>query len=399
LIYSSGTTGLPKAVNVTHERILEWSFWFAGMMDLRPDDRLYNCLPMYHSVGGIIAIGAPLVRGASVVIRQRLSVTDFWHDVAATDCSIIQYVGEMCRYLSRTPPSPKETQHRVRLACGNGLHADVWQSFQQRFHVPKILEFYAATEGVISLYNCEGKPGAIGRIPSFLAHRFAIRLIRNDSETGEPLRDSAGFCIACSANEVGEAIRQIAADDIVASRFDGYTDVEASTRKVLSNVFSKGDRWYRAGDLMRRDTAGYFYFVDRIGDTFRWRGENVATTEVASVLRRCPGIADAVVYGVAVPGQEGRAGMATVVTDGYFDIEVLWAHLARNLPKYARPLFLRLCDTLDATGTFKLTQRKLADEGYKNIADPVWFNDHAGGCFIICDDALVQAIDGGARRL
>ncbi len=369
LIYTSGTTGLPKAANVSHGRIAEWSLWFAGMMDVRPDDRLYNCLPMYHSIGGIVAVGSMLVRGGSVLIRDRFSASRFWDDVADGDCTIFQYIGELCRYLTLGPPHRKERAHRLRLACGNGLNGDVWERFQARFGIPSILEFYAATEGIVSLYNTEGKPGAIGRIPSFLAHRFPVALVRSDPETGEPLRDAAGLCIACRPDEPGEAIGQLPGAEAMAARhFDGYTDTAASARKVLRDVFAKGDLWFRTGDLLRKDVAGYFYFVDRIGDTFRWRGENVSTTQVAAVLRGCPGVTDAVVFGVAVPGQEGRAGMAAITTDDNFGVDALAAHLNAHLPGYAQPLFVRLCESLDFTGTFKLTKGRLVQEGFAEFS-------------------------------
>ncbi len=400
LIYTSGTTGLPKAANVTHGRVLEWSLWFAGMMDVQSTDRLYNCLPMYHSTGGIVAIGAMLVRGGSVVIRQRFSANRFWDDVADSECTIFQYIGELCRYLTLTPPHARERQHRLRLACGNGLQGDVWNDFQPRFAIPRILEFYAATEGIVSLYNCEGKPGAIGRIPPFLAHRFPVALIKCDPETSTPLRDAAGLCIACGVDEAGEAIGQLPqASDVSARRFDGYTDRAASERKMLRNVFVEGDRWFRTGDLMRKDAAGFFYFVDRIGDTFRWRGENVSTTQVAEVLRTCPGVTDAIVYGVTVPGNEGRAGMAAITTDHRFDFTELSAHLAAHLPAYAHPLFVRRGASLDVTGTFKLTKGKFAQQGYADSTDPVWFNDRGGNRFVACDASLVQEIGDGRRRL
>ena len=405
LIYTSGTTGLPKAANVTHRRVVEWSFWFAGMMDVQPSDRLYNCLPMYHSTGGIVAIGAMLVKGGSVLIRPRFSASRFWDDVADNDCTIFQYIGELCRYLAVAPPHPKERQHRLRLACGNGLQGDVWSDIQQRFGLPRILEFYAATEGIVSLYNVEGKPGAIGRIPPFLANRFAVALIKCDTETVTPLRGVDGHCIACGIDEPGEAIGRISGVvESLARNFDGYTDPAASERKILRDVFVKGDLWFRTGDLLRKDAAGFFYFVDRIGDTFRWRGENVATTQVAEVLRACPGVTDAVVYGVTVPGNEGRAGMAAITTTDQFDLDCLSMHLAAHLPAYAQPLFLRCTGSLDVTGTFKLTKAKLVQDGYADTADAVWFNDRGTGDrgtgrFIPCDLTLLQALRNGSRRL
>jgi fatty-acyl-CoA synthase len=400
LIYTSGTTGLPKAANVTHGRVLEWSLWFAGMMDAQPADRLYNCLPMYHSTGGIVAIGAMLVKGGSVLIRPRFSASRFWDDVTDAGCTIFQYIGELGRYLALSPPHAKERQHHLRLACGNGLQGDIWSEFQSRFGIARILEFYAATEGIVSLYNCEGKPGSIGRIPSFLTQRFPVAVIRCDIETLTPLRDAAGLCIACGVDEPGEAIGQLPSTaDSPTRRFDGYTDQAASERKMLRDVFAKGDRWFRTGDLLRKDAAGFFYFVDRVGDTFRWRGENVSTTQVAEVLRACPGVIDAIVYGVAVPGNEGRAGMAAITTGKHFDMADLSAHLAAHLPAYAHPLFIRRSERLEVTGTFKLTKGNFVREGYANATDPVWFNDRGAGRFITCDEALVQAINDGRRRL
>src|SRR5262249_35820048 len=211
-IYTSGTTGLPKAANVTHFRIMQWSHWFAGMMDTRPSDRIYNCLPMYHSIGGVVATGAVLVNGGSVVVRRRFSASRFWDEVVEWNCTLFQYIGELCRYLVNLPPQPQETNHLIRLCCGNGLRPDIWEIFQRRFGIPRILEFYAAREGNFSLFNCEGKPGAIGRVPSFLAHRFPVALIKFNIDAGEPDRDEEGFCVRCTPNEVGEAIGPILDD-------------------------------------------------------------------------------------------------------------------------------------------------------------------------------------------
>src|SRR6267154_3528834 len=325
-IYTSGTTALPKAAKVSHARVMMWSHWFAGMMDTRPSDRMYDCLPMYHSVGGVVATGAMLVNGGSVLIRDKFSARQFWDDVARQDCTLVQYIGELCRYLANAPPHPLETKHRLRLACGNGLRPDVWESFRSRFAIPQILEFYAATEGNLSLYNAEGKPGAIGRVPPFLAHRFPAAIVKSDTGKGEPLRDERGLCIPCAPHEVGEAIGRIEGRN-PGSRFDGYTDARDSEKKILRDVFKPGDAWFRTGDLMRRDQQGYFYFVDRIGDTFRWKGENVSTSEVAETVNRFPGIRDANVYGVEVPGRDGRAGMAAIVADHNLDLAGLRAHL------------------------------------------------------------------------
>jgi len=399
-IYTSGTTGLPKAANVSHYRLMQWSHWFAGLMDVTPSDRMYNCLPMYHSVGGVVATGATLVGGGAVVLRERFSASGFWQDVAAERCTLFQYIGELCRYLLGSPPQPHEAQHRLRLACGNGLRADVWVPFQQRFRIPQILEYYAATEGNFSLYNCEGRPGAIGRIPPFLAHRLPVALVRFDVATGLPARDANGRCQRCGVDETGEAIGQILGSK-GATRFEGYTDAAASGQKVLRDVFSPEDAWYRTGDLMRQDAQGFFYFVDRVGETFRWKGENVATTEVAAVIGACHGVTDVAVYGVAVPRADGRAGMAALVVSADFRLEQLRAVLAAQLPAYARPVFLRILPALELTGTFKLRKQQLAEEGYDptQVRDPLYLDDPARAAYVPLDAALYATLASGKLRL
>jgi fatty-acyl-CoA synthase len=401
-IYTSGTTGLPKAANVSHHRLMQWSFWFAGVMNTSPDDRMYDCLPLYHSVGGVVATGAVLVRGGSVVIRDKFSASEFWEDVVNWDCTLFQYIGELCRYLVNAPEEPREKQHRLRLCCGNGLRADVWQKFQDRFAIPKILEFYAATESNVSLYNVEGKVGAVGRVPSFLAHRFPLALVKSDAATQEPIRDEIGLCVRCATDEVGEAIGRIhdgAAH--AAAEFEGYTDAVASQKKILRDVFESGDAWYRTGDLMRADASGYFYFVDRIGDTFRWKGENVATSDVAAAITAFPSIAEATVYGVPVPGTEGAAGMAALVVDGTLDLPELRKHLARALPAYARPLFLRIQDRIAVTATFKHQKTELVREGFDPAAsgDAIYFDDPSQQTYVRLDSALFDRIKAGRVRL
>jgi fatty-acyl-CoA synthase len=399
-IYTSGTTGLPKAANVTHARVMMWSHWFAGMMDTRPDDRMYDCLPLYHSVGGVVATGAVLVNGGSVVIREKFSARQFWDDVARWDCTLVQYIGELCRYLANAPPHPLETKHRIRLACGNGLRGDVWESFKRRFAIPHILEFYAATEGNLSLYNVEDRPGAIGRVPSFLAHRFPAEIVKFDVARGEPLRDANGLCIRCAPDETGEALGKIERAN-PGSRFDGYTDARDSEKKILRDVRKPGDAWFRTGDLMRKDAKGYFYFVDRIGDTFRWKGENVATSEVSEAITRCPGVIEATVYGVAIPATDGRAGMAALVVTDDFDLAALRRHLAESLPDYGRPLFLRIRAELETTATFKHKKDDLARAGYDpaGTEDAIWFNDAQRGAFVRMDRALYERIQGGQVRV
>lgn len=397
-IYTSGTTGLPKAAPVSHGRLMQWSHWFAGLMEARPSDRMYNCLPMYHSVGGVQAPGAMLVAGGSVVLAEKFSARRFWNDVVRWDCTVFQYIGELCRYLLHTHPSFGDAEHHIRMACGNGLRPDVWNDFKSRFRIPRILEFYAATEGNVSFFNVEGEPGAIGRVPPYLTHRFPAALVKFDLDKGEPLRNEQGFCIACAPNEVGEAIGQLLKDPAnIGSRFEGYTNQEASEKKILRGAFKPGDAWFRTGDLMRKDERGFYYFVDRIGDTFRWKGENVATSEVSMVICQYPGVKEANVYGVTVPGADGRAGMATLVADAELNLKMLWAFVASRLPAYACPLFLRVRAEMDVTATFKYTKTDLVREGYNPAAtaDPIYFSDPESETFVRLDDALFERIQTG----
>ena len=382
LIYTSGTTGLPKAASISHRRIINWGGWFAGLTGASSDDRLYDCLPVYHSVGGVVAPCSMLFAGASVALAEKFSATNFWQEVARFDCTLFQYIGELCRYLLKAPASELERQHRLRLACGNGLRGDIWEEFQRRFAIPHILEFYAATEGNFSLYNVEGKVGAIGRIPALLAHRFPAAIVKVDPDTGAPLRGEDGLCVACARNEPGEAIGRIGTADEGGGRFEGYTDRAETEKKILRDVYARGDAWFRTGDLMRLDEQGFFHFVDRVGDTFRWKGENVAASEVNDAIRECPGVLDASTYGVAVTGHDGRAGMSAIVIGDDFDFTALADHLAARLPVYAHPLFLRISASLDATETFKQKKHQLAREGFDPaVADPVYFRDPVSGAY------------------
>jgi fatty-acyl-CoA synthase len=399
-IYTSGTTGLPKAANVSHYRLLQWSHWFAGLMDVTPSDRMYDCLPLYHSVGGVVATGATLVGGGTVVLRRRFSASSFWADVTAERCTLFQYIGELCRYLVNAPPQPQEAQHALRLACGNGLRADVWRAFQERFRIPQILEYYAATEGNFSLYNCEGRAGAVGRIPPFLAHRVPVALVKFDVASAAPARDEAGRCVRCAPGESGEALGQILSGQ-AGTRFEGYTDAAATGGKILTDVFASGDAWYRTGDLMRQDAQGFFYFVDRVGDTFRWKGENVSTGEVAAVLGACPGVEEAAVYGVPVAHADGRAGMAALVVSAPFDLATLHRLLAERLPAYARPLFVRIVPALEVTGTFKLRKQELAAEGYDpvRVSGALYWDDAESGAYVTLDAPLYARLMAGQLRL
>ncbi len=273
-IYTSGTTGLPKAANVSHFRLMRWSHWFAGMMDTRATDRMYNCLPMYHSVGGVVATGAVLVAGGSVVISEKFSARRFWSEIAHWDCTLFQYIGELCRYLVTADPDPEvKRPHSLRMCCGNGLRPDIWSEFKRRFAIPQILEFYASTEGHISLFNIDGRSGSIGHIPPYLAHRQPTALLKFNVERQELMRNEKGDYIAAGPNEPGEVVGRILDGPANASaQFEGYTDAKASEQKILRDVFQAGDSWFRTGDLMRKDEKRYFEFDYRITDSFRWKG-------------------------------------------------------------------------------------------------------------------------------
>jgi len=401
LIYTSGTTGLPKAAYVSHRRLLQWSFWFAGLMNTGPDDRMYDCLPLYHSIGGVVATGSLLVRGGSVLIRDKFSAQHFWDDIVEHDCTLFQYIGELCRYLLAAPDNPRQRAHRLRLCCGNGLRAEVWEKFQKKFAIPRILEFYAATEGNFSLYNVEGKVGAIGRVPSYLAHRFPLALVKFDPASGKPARDDNDRCIRCATDEVGEAIGLILNSFHAGAEFEGYTDARESEQKILRNVFADGDAWYRTGDLMRIDDSGFYYFIDRIGDTFRWKGENVSTSEVAAAIESFDGIKEVDVYGVSVPGTEGAVGMAAIVADDALDLHEFRRHVARILPPYARPLFVRVTDRIAATSTFKHKKNDLKREGFDPSAtsDTIYLDDPQQKAFVRLDRVLFARIQSGGVRL
>jgi fatty-acyl-CoA synthase len=397
-IFTSGTTGLPKAAEINHRRLVVWSHWFAGLAGLRASDRVYNCLPMHHSVGGVVATGAPLVNGGSVVVAERFSAHGFWNDVARWNCTAFQYIGELCRYLVAAPIQPNEKSHTLRIALGNGLPEDVWRAFIDRFGPIRVLEFYASTEGNVWLYNVEGKVGSIGRVPPYLALRDPIALARFDYDTQLPARGPDGFCTRCADGEIGETLGRISDDP--AARFEGYSEAAETEKKILRDVFRAGDAWMRTGDLMRRDPDGFYTFIERIGDTFRWKGENVATSEVAAVLRACPGVSQAIVYGVAVPGADGRAGMALLKTDERFDLDAL-ARRLEKLPRYARPLFLRLVNEVETTETLKPKHRAYVDQGFDpvRVEGPLYVFDRERETYVILDAHRYEAIRSGAMRL
>lgn len=397
-IYTSGTTGLPKAARIPHSRARTYMRAFAGATRSTETDRIYNALPLYHSTGGLVGVGAALLNGARLIVRRKFSAGGFWPDVKASKATMFVYIGELCRYLVNAPESPDEKGHGLKLAFGNGLRADVWPEFQSRFAIPDILEFYGSTEGNVSLFNFDGRAGAIGRVPGFLKNRINIRLVRFDVDADAPVRGVNGLCQPASVGEVGEAIGMIGDD--VRHDFSGYADKAASEKKILTDVFKPGDRWFRTGDLMRQDSDGYFYFIDRIGDTFRWKGENVSTSEVEQRLAEAPGVQEVIAYGVPVPGQDGKAGMATLICEGRFGAAAFAAYVDENLPHYARPVFIRLARSVETTGTFKYRKVDLVEQGFDpaKVSDVLYVRGGKAG-YQKLTPAIHAAILSGAHRL
>jgi fatty-acyl-CoA synthase len=400
-IYTSGTTGLPKAARLSHMRWLGVGDGMSAIAGYGPDDVIACVLPLYHGAGGMVVVSSALAQGAAMFLARRFSASRFWEDAARHGVTGFQYVGEICRYLVNQPPGPYDRAHRVRVMMGAGLGRDVWEEFQRRFGVSQILEGWSSTEANTSLINVDGRVGSCGRIP--FPERHNGRLIRYDADADTHPRDPGGRCIPCAPGEVGEFIGAIPdLPDSGAGRFEGYTDADATARKILRDVFTTGDRWYRSGDLLRCDEEGYYFFVDRIGDTYRWKSENVSTQEVAEALGGFPGLDVANVYGVEVPGAEGRAGMAALVLRDRdaFDGAAFFARVAERLPGYAAPLFVRLVAEPDQTTTFKLRKVDLQREGYDpaRVADPLFVRDDAARAYVALDAATLARLGiPGAR--
>ena len=398
-MFTSGTTGLPKAALMTHVRALYYLNIFGIAAKCTEQDRMMMVLPLYHATGGLCGVGCALTYGGALVIRPKFSASAFWPDTVRFGATLFMYVGELCRFLVNSPAVPEEHAHQLRCAIGNGMRRDVWEQFQARFKLPQIVEFYGSTEGNVGLVNATNHPGAIGRVPAYLRSRFNIDLVKFDLETEMPLRDAKGHCVPCAPDEVGEAIGRIDPED-ARFRFDGYGSEEDTEKKILRNVFKPGDAWFRTGDLMTRDRLGYYYFVDRVGDTYRWKSENVSTGEVAEALN-FDGIEQANVYGVEVQGHAGRAGMAALVAGPHVvDLEALHEHIHNALPAFARPLFLRLQQQTDTTGTFKLRKVELVKEGFDpdQIEDPLYVDHPVIGKYVrLTRELYEQIVDGRLR--
>lgn len=377
-IFTSGTTGLPKAAVISHGRWLLTGEVMQTTLQTGPQDVLYCFLPLYHGAASLSAAATALTAGASLVLRRKFSRREFWPDVRRHGITSFQYVGEICRFLLSGPPQPDDRQHSLRTMVGAGLAPEVWEQWVQRFGPMDIFEGWGSTEANANTLNVDNRVGSCGRVPFW--EKTNLRLVRYDIEGGTHLRDEHGHLQLCAVDEPGEAIGRIVDyPDIIAGRFEGYTSTEATEKKILRNVFEPGDAWWSSGDLLRCDADGYCWFVDRIGDTFRWKSENVSTTEVADVLGDFPGLEAITIYGVQVPGHEGRAGMAAVVMQAGREFDPVAFHVfsAARLPRYAAPLFVRVSPTMDMTGNYKLRKVDLQREGFdaRLVRDPLFVRD------------------------
>uniref|UniRef100_A0A7N6F9M0 Very long-chain fatty acid transport protein n=1 Tax=Anabas testudineus TaxID=64144 RepID=A0A7N6F9M0_ANATE len=400
-IYTSGTTGMPKAAIVVHSRYYRMAALVYYGFGMTSDDVLYDCLPLYHSAGNIVGVGQCIIHGMTVVIRKKFSASRFWDDCAKYNCTIVQYIGEICRYLLNQPVRNTERQHKVRMALGNGLRQSIWEEFMNRFNIPQIAEFYGATECNCSLGNFDNKVGACGFNSQILPYVYPIRLVRVNEETMELIRGPDGVCIPCKPGEPGQLVGRIIQNDPL-RRFDGYVNQSATSKKIAQSVFKKGDSAYLSGDVLIMDECGHMYFKDRTGDTFRWKGENVSTTEVEGTLSRLLDMKDVVVYGVEVPGAEGKAGMAAIADPSQStDLEKFVKDMEKALPPYARPVFLRFLPEVNKTGTFKFQKTDLRRDGFdpSAVSDRLYFMDSSRGRYMRLDDELYRSILSGKHKL
>ncbi|XP_033119130.1 long-chain fatty acid transport protein 4-like [Anneissia japonica] len=400
-IYTSGTTGLPKAAVITHSRFIYMATGMNLGFNFRRDDIIYCAMPLYHSAGGIVGVGQVLLYGCSMAIRKKFSASRFWDDCIKYNATVIQYIGEICRYLLNQPDRPSDTGHKVRMAIGNGLQRKLWTDFVYRFKIPKIAEFYGATEGNTNIINTTSYPGAVGFNSIILPRVYPVTLIRVDEVTKEIIRNKEGLCERCKPGQVGHLIGKIRKGDPT-REFHGYVNKEASGKKIACDVFQKGDSVFLSGDMLYMDELGYMFFCDRSGDTFRWKGENVSTTEVEGTVTGLLGLRDSACYGVDIPGTEGRAGMVAVVgSAGDIDLVSLNQGLQKALPAYAKPIFIRFTDKLDMTSTHKVKKTALREEAYhlpKVNGDAVYYLDGKTKNYEHLTDDIYQDILQGKIR-
>jgi acyl-CoA synthetase (AMP-forming)/AMP-acid ligase II len=421
-IYTSGTTGLPKACKISQTRFQAASLFFPNFCLLRQNvDRIYTALPLYHSAAGAIAVGGALRGNVPLVLRSKFSVRAFAKDCVDYRVTVLQYIGELCRYLANAPENPLDHQVKLRFALGNGMRPEYWKVFQNRYNVHFIAEFYSATEGNIGLFNILSKPGALGFIPSLIGDVLSpFRLVRFDPEDPSmPLRDQNGRCQIVGYNEPGLLIGQITKGDVT-RRYDGYSDSQATRQKVLTDVFRPGDQYFNTGDLLTRDYFGFYFWSDRVGDTFRWKGENVSTTEVSEIITQycARSVQDNTVYGVAVPQRDGRAGMAiilmqtslyeqTVNSEPNYDcaLQEILAACKKHLPIYARPVFIRIrCrenKPLPVTSTLKYMKGDLVKESYEmsqqkeNDKDAVFLLNYSDNSWKLVTRKVIEELKEG----
>ena len=359
-IFTSGTTGLPKASITTHMKVLRAGTQFGvNVMTLGPDDVYYCALPLYHSNALVVGFGSCLAGGATLALRRKFSASQFWEDCIKFKATAAIYIGELLRYLLAQPERETDRAHNVTRVLGNGLRPDIWMAFKNRFGIARIHEFYGASEGNSGFVNIFNFDKTVGWSPGYGKDWDVISY---DVDEDAPIRGDDEHMERVAIDTTGLLIFQITEKN----PFDGYTDAQASEKKILRDVFEKGDAWFNTGDLVVLQKHGHIQFGDRIGDTFRWQGENVATTEVESVIMKWSEIEDAVVYGVTVPGRDGRCGMLylTQKQDGKIDLDGLAAHMRENLPSYAVPRFIRIGQKVDVTGTFKFQKSKLKNAAY-----------------------------------
>jgi citronellyl-CoA synthetase len=393
LIYTSGTTGLPKASIMSHGKWIKayGGFGHSGLT-LNNQDVLYLTLPCYHNNAVTVCWSAAIAGGAALALRRKFSASAFWPDVQRYQATCFGYIGELCRYLLNQPECAAEKHNSLRCMIGNGLRPSIWAEFKARFGVEQITEFYASSEGNIGFTNVFNFDNTVGFSPATYA------IVRYDLENDCAIRTAKGFLQKADKGEPGLLISEISAK----WPFDGYTDPAKSEAAILRNVFKKGDAWFNTGDLMRDIGCKHAQFVDRLGDTFRWKGENVSTTEVENVLGAFPGVEDAVVYGVEIPGTNGRCGMAALrLSEGrQLDSAALAAHLDNELPVYAAPLFIRLLGEVETTGTFKYKKADLKQAAYNPAAvqEPLWVRLPGEQCFTELDPSLFAAIGQEAYR-
>ena len=397
-IFTSGTTGLPKAAIISHSRWLMTGEVMKVTMDVQPEDCFYTFLPLYHGAASLSAGATAIRSGAAMALRRRFSRREFWLDVRRYRVTACQYVGEICRYLLAEPPSESDRQHGLRKMVGAGLGTETWLRWVERFGPMDIYEGWGATEANTNTLNVDNRVGSCGRVPFW--EKTNLRLVRYDVDAGAHVRDEQGRLQLCRPGDVGEAIGMIHNwPDVVAGRFEGYTSPEATERKILRDVFQPGDAWWSSGDLLRIDEDGYCWFVDRIGDTFRWKSENVSTMEVAEALSDLAGLDAVTVYGVSVPGTEGRAGMAAVVMAGgcAFGPQTFFDHAQARLPRYAMPLFLRVAPQADMTTTYKLRKVDLQRQGWDvtQVSDPLYVRSDRLRTYVpLTPEALAEALAG-----